>query len=194
MKLISKILLGASLLSPTTQAADIGVEHGMLYLRGKLEQGDAMRVYNLLSNGSVSRAAILLDSRGGNLLEAELIATMSLDARLHTVVAGECLSACVNILMTGQTKSYFKHTEHKYISSVGVHTPYYRLYGEIVEDEKYSSTWWNYYGILHAGGMESRDAIKFLDKVYTTPSNTMYQFSEKELRGMGFKKIDYVED
>ena len=96
--------------------------------------------------------------------------------------------------MTGQTKSYFKHTEHKYISTVGVHTPYYRLDGEIIEDEKYSSTWWNYYGILHAGGMESPEAIEFMDKVYTTSSNTMYEFSEKELIGMGFKKIDYVED
>lgn len=194
MKLIPKLLLSVSLLSPIAQAADIGVQHGMLYIRGKLEQGDAMRVYNLLNDGSVSRAAIVLDSNGGSLLEAELIATMSLDAKLHTVVAGRCLSACVNILMTGQTKSYFKHTTEKYISTAGVHTPYYWLDGKVVEDEKYSSTWWKYYGTLHAGGMESPDVIKFMNKVYTTPSNTMYEFSEKELIGMGFKKIDYAEE
>lgn len=147
MKLISKLLLGVSILSPTiTQSAEIGVKQGMLYIQGILTQGDAMKFYNLLHSGEVDRAVILLDSSGGSLLETELIASMSLDKKLHTVVASKCLSACVNILMTGQTKSYFKHTEYEYISSVGVHTPYYEIAGNIVEDRKYSSTWWQYYG------------------------------------------------
>lgn len=93
----------------------------VIELTGEIIDGDSVKVANLIkywNNRDVRVSGIRLNSRGGNVIEAENIATLIRNANMASVIGRHqvCYSACVLIFAYGKEKWANSSSE------IGVHS------------------------------------------------------------------------
>jgi hypothetical protein len=88
--------------------ADFKKFDNVLYISGEIYEGDFEKFSKSISEGNVSFA--ILNSVGGNALEAMRIASVMSDMKLNTVVSDICASSCANYLfLAGNKKIIMQH-------------------------------------------------------------------------------------
>lgn len=88
--------------------ADFTKSGRALYVVGEIYEGDFEKFSKSISEGEVSFA--ILNSVGGNALEAMRIASVMSDMKLNTVVSDICASSCANYLfLAGNKKIIMQH-------------------------------------------------------------------------------------
>lgn len=157
-------------MDPMGAPASLSIKHGELRIAGTLSQGSADRFERLLHSGA-KIDAVVLDSLGGRLLEADRMAGMIRSARLDTIVDGDCLSACTTLLLAGRERCALQG------SAIGFHQGtaggYDRLDEALVGTEQEAT--------LIAAGVEKA----FARKAARTPNSDMWVPSEAELLAAG---------
>lgn len=88
--------------------ADFTKSGRVLHVVGEIYEGDFEKFSKSISEGEVSFA--ILNSVGGNALEAMRIASVMSDMKLNTVVSDICASSCANYLfLAGNKKIIMQH-------------------------------------------------------------------------------------
>jgi hypothetical protein len=155
---------------PMGAPASLSVEHGELRITGPLSHGSADRLERLLRSGA-DIDAVVLDSLGGRLLEADRMAGLIRAAGLDTIVDGDCLSACITLLLAGRERCALQG------SAIGFHQAtaagYDRLDEALVGTEQEAT--------LIAAGVEK----SFAKRAAETPNEDMWVPSEAELLAAG---------
>jgi hypothetical protein len=102
------------------QAAEITFKGDTAYLEGDLDPEDMLTLFSALNANQVE--SISLDSRGGSVLMAVLLAKLIANQQLETRVdqGQSCASACAIILLAG------KHRKVHSSARVGLHTAFFR--------------------------------------------------------------------
>ncbi|AGH31941.1 hypothetical protein VPIG_00083 [Vibrio phage PWH3a-P1] len=190
-----KMLLCSTLLSPIlTHAAEFNVinhENGspLMVMQGKIEKGDHFKFKQMISSApDNTKNVIFLNSNGGSLEEALLIAMELSFYNTSTVAMGDCLSACSVIFASGKDK-YIPKNDLGFgegNNRVGVHAPYVTIAGDTYSEQVGSSSWWKIYGILRGSGMSHQQVKDFLHYTYTTPSKNMTYITYKDVNVFGW--------
>jgi hypothetical protein len=102
------------------QAAEIVYRGDTAYLKGDLNPEDVLTLFAALNEHQVE--SLSLDSRGGSILMAMLLAKLIANRQIETRVdhGQSCASACVLILLAG------KHRKVHPRARVGLHTAFFR--------------------------------------------------------------------
>ncbi len=141
-----------------------------LVLIGAFGIGSAVQVAAVLAKAPAVRR-IELDSNGGLLVEAEKIAQLIRDRGLDTVAAGDCLSACTHVLLAGMHRTATRRAR------IGFHRPFVLADTTQVPDAA------SPYPVIIARGFYERAHVPaaFIDRVFATPSSTMWYPKRAEL-------------
>lgn len=158
-------------------------------MTGKIVEGDNAKFEQLISSApSNTSNVIFLNSQGGDLLEAIYIGMTISNLNTDTVVFGHCVSACAIILASGN-KKYVPKMDLGFgegNNKVGVHTPFVTIAREKYEQRPESKHWWLIYGLLRSSGMTKQQALLFLNKKYSTSSDSMYFIDYSNAEQFGF--------
>lgn len=193
--LIRNLWLFLPFLFSATHAAEIGYKQinpfdgqrttaSFLYITGELKAGDSERLRELVINDALKfiQAPVVLDSTGGNVVEALRIADLVKAGYLSVSVPtkAKCLSACFYILASAVTR-YMEGT-------VGIHRPYLpkelaqKL--NIVEMEKKQKE-------VYAKAKEiliSQNVPQYLiEQMFSNASDEIYLLSQKDKDAIGFR-------
>ena len=195
MKLIKHILLCSTLLtSYTSLAANFDLKmkpdgNNVIVMTGKIVEGDNTKFEQLISSApSNTSNVIFLNSQGGDLLEAIYIGMTISHLNTDTVVFGHCVSACAIIFASGN-KKYVPKMDLGFgegNNKVGVHVPFVTIAGEKYEQRPESKHWWLIYGLLRSSGMTKQQALLFLNKKYSTSSDSIYFINYSNAEQFGF--------
>lgn len=161
---MGRIALGDDPLAPVHVQLDASGQ--VLRLHGVLGTGSAERVRRALLVAPTVRQ-IRLDSAGGRVFEAQLIAHEIRRRALDTYAEGQCDSACTMLLLAGRGRSAAENAR------IGFHRPQFAG----IDDEQVSEG--------HALLRSYRDAglgADFLARVRATRSDAMWYPARSELR------------
>ncbi|UUW39835.1 hypothetical protein VP14_148 [Vibrio phage VPMCC14] len=161
----------------------------IMIMTGRIDDGDDIKFKEFITTAPDNTSNVLfLNSRGGDLNAAIMIATILSTYDTTTVAFGSCASACAVIFSAG-SKKYIPKSDLGFgegNNRVGVHTPYVTLAGDKYEQKPESKPWWMIYGILLANGLTKQQALLFLGKMYSTPSEGMFYIDYKSAEQYGF--------
>jgi hypothetical protein len=102
-------------------------------LSGRLEPSDEAQFSQLLqANPSIS-TVVLWNSPGGSSVANAGLTAMIQDRKLNTAVAGNCISACAMVFLSG-TQRYFSDGESLDRTSLGFHGSY--LHGALADEKR----------------------------------------------------------
>lgn len=88
--------------------ADFSRSDRVLYVAGEIHEGDFEKFSKVVSEGEIS--FVILNSIGGNAIEAMKIASVISDMRLNTIVSDICASSCANYMfLAGSKKIIMQH-------------------------------------------------------------------------------------
>ncbi len=193
----SKIVLWVVLVLSTfsTYSADVYVDKdGLINIEGELVKGDAYKLYQILDGSPIRysnlKNMLVLHSRGGSVLEAQIIADIVKAVGLDTGATGVCVSACFTILMSGEKRYYLQlKSDSKEYSYVGVHVPYININRKQYRDVAGSYNWWQLYGVIRSGGVDKTTALQLLKDMYNTPPSEMFRLNKTRLKALGIHPI-----
>jgi hypothetical protein len=97
LKILALVLVFFAAASSPSAGATLTMQGDTIHLRGQIVAADPLRLAKLIDGAS----AIVLDSRGGLVGAGVYMAHMIRDARLTTIVRGECASACTIMFYAG---------------------------------------------------------------------------------------------
>ena len=157
----------------------------VIKLSGKIEPGDYKMVLRLLTPGTPITLwahvyGFELDSPGGDVREAMLIADALRDIYPHIRVKGTCASSCVLLYLAGAARSV------KPGSRVGIHRPffpkeYFTSLKASAAEQRYSEMEKSFREyVLHQGLPPS-----LYEKLLATPSTEVYWLNRDELLLVG---------
>jgi hypothetical protein len=137
-----------------------------IVIRGVFREGSAFEIQNLL-NVAPGVTALVLDSSGGRLIEAEKVATLVKKRDLNTYVEGNCLSACTYVFLAGKDRASTPNAK------IGFHQPSFVGVDNAAQQSMTNSMLEKY-----------RTALLpewFIKKVGATPPTDMWYPSREEL-------------
>jgi hypothetical protein len=176
---MKKLLLLLTLAFPLSHAAEFTLhESNAIVMDGEIVAGDSAKLYQLLSTGKTN-GVIALQSLGGDVSEALLLATMISTYRMSTIVSTGCYSACSFVFMSASKKFIYDTGE------VGTHVPHLKLANDVYEEQARSATWWSLYGLIRGSGLDDKQAKHFLDKTYVTSYKDLYIINKKNAAEFG---------
>lgn len=153
---------------PAKAAEFIFHESKVVIMDGDIVKGDSAKFYEVLHNNNIN-GVIVLQSSGGDVSEALIMAQMISTYRMVTAVSTQCHSACSFMFMSGVGDKLL--TED---AIIGTHSPHIKIGKDIYDEKTESSTYWSLYGLMRAGGLSKEKALLFLNKTYTTPSDKVF--------------------
>jgi hypothetical protein len=104
-------------------AATMRVAAPVIVISGRFEPGDAATFGDLLKNNPSITTVVLYDSPGGNGTVMQRMSAMIRGHKLSTAVAGNCVSACAMIFLSG-VQRYFADIVPVQDTSIGFHGSY----------------------------------------------------------------------
>lgn len=141
--------------------AELSVNGRTLHIDGSITVEVAEQFKDLIGKHPEVNQVSLLSS-GGSIDAAVEISSVIKERNLSTVAAGECSSACTLIFLSSKVRAFDVD------ASLGFHSPSGGVYGDDV--------------VVNGGSLEMRLAYAdaglsepFADKVFGTPSNSMWQ-------------------
>jgi len=114
IKEFSQIALGKDPLGKVT--VTVGANGQSILVSGMLGEGSADEVQKIVSAAPAAHI-LVLDSRGGRLLEAKQIADLVRKKRFDTYTEGQCASACTFIFLAGKDRAATPNAQ------IGFHQP-----------------------------------------------------------------------
>lgn len=144
--------------------ATITLNGKAIALQGVLGLGSYDYVKQILT-AAPGVTSVVLDSRGGRLLEAEQLAALVRERKLNTYVENECLSACTYVFIAGVDRAATPNAK------IGFHRP---SFAGLTDADVSADSMIDFY---RSSGISER----FLSRVRNTPSNDMWVPTRQEL-------------
>ncbi len=101
----SALIYSLGWLAPAAHGMTLERQGSDLYATGPTVDPDFLAFKQAFAEGGIERL-ILVNAPGGDLWTGMQVARMVQDARIKTVVSGECMSACSLIFMAGQERAF----------------------------------------------------------------------------------------
>ena len=146
-----------------------------MYLTGQIVPGDLAKIVAAVAGPAGFPKYFTLESPGGDVAEAMAIGRFIRDTASGTVVARQCASACVLVLMAGVSR------QASDTASVGLHRPYYhprQFAGLSLPDAEAKHKALRIATRRYLEDMEMPTA--FIEKMFSISSDDVYYLSPQE--------------
>lgn len=163
------------------KAAEISInQFGNLTLSGSIENGDYLKIVDLVRENRLDKHSIIeLSSSGGSLMESLRIGHYVSLMSMSTLTFTKCESACVLILFSG--KRYGASSN----AVISLHKPYIDTIDGRVVDKIGSDTWWRIYGLLLSSLKNDDLAKSILGFMYSTENYDVYNIESNQYKLFG---------